>query len=428
MTESPKTLPAIAPRRAMFSARRSLSALVCCGLVALVGLDGLATQAIAAPAKAAKANKTQPLNFAYLELEDDPRYEDDRLHARNLAQATGRPFAGAEVALRESSFNTEALGVTASIERVTERDVASLQAAIDRLQKKGVSYFLLDLPGPIQAQLAAATKGRELLLFNVSANDDALRNAQCQSHLLHLIPSHAMLADAVAQYLVERKWRNVLLLRGPSPEDGLQAAAFERAAKRFGLKIVASRNFLLSNDPRQRDLGNVGLLTTGVDYDAVYVADADGEFARGLPYRTVKPRPVVGSEGLVATAWHWAWERHGAPQLNKRFEKHASRPMGATDWAAWLAVKSVIEAMQRTNGIDYKKLSGYLRGPDITIDGFKGNRLSFRPWDHQLRQPLLYATHNAVVERAPFDGFLHQSNKLDTLGHDAPDTQCRMKP
>jgi len=396
------------------AARAGLALLVLCGL--------------AGPASAAPAGKTVALNFAWLELEDDPRYLDDRLHVRNLAQPTGRPFAGAEVALKESSFAASALGVTPTIERVSESDAAGLQAAIDRLHKKGVRYFLLDLPGPLVAQLSAATKGRDLVLFNISAGDDALRNGQCQSHLLHVIPSHAMLADAMAQYLIERKWRNVLLLRGPLPEDALLAAAFERAAKRFGLKIVASRNFLLSNDPRQRDLGNVGLLTAGVDYDAVYIADSDGEFARSLPYRTVKPRPVVGSEGLIATAWHWSWERHGAPQLNGRFEKQSGQRMTATDWAAWLAVKSVIEAMQRTSGVDYKKLSSYLRGPEITIDGFKGNRLSFRKWDNQLRQPLLYATHNAVVERAPFDGFLHQTNKLDTLGHDAPDSQCRMAP
>jgi ABC transporter substrate binding protein (PQQ-dependent alcohol dehydrogenase system) len=400
-----------------------LPPLVRLSLAWLLGLllTSVCGHALAAPPKAAS------LDFAYLELADDPRYEDDRLHARNLAQPTGRPFAGAEVALREARFVAETLGVKTRLERVSAPDAAALQAAVDRLHKQGVRYFLADLPGPLLAQLANATRGRELLLFNVSAPDDALRQAQCQRHLLHTIPSHAMTADALAQYLVERKWREVLLLQGPGAEDALQAAAFERAARRFGLKVTAKRNFVLSNDPRQRDLGNVGLLTAGVDYDAVYVADADGEFARGVPYRTVRPRPVVGSEGLIAGAWHWSWERQGAPQLNGRFEKHTGgQHMGSADWAAWMAVKGVFEALQRTSGTDFQKLSAYLRGQEITLDGFKGNRLSFRPWDNQLRQPLLLATHNAVVERAPLEGFLHQSNKLDTLGFDAPDSQCRM--
>ena len=368
------------------------------------------------------------LAFGVLELDDDPRYDEAKMHARNLVLPGGRPAAGAEAAIRESSYQAASLKTTLKLERASAPDAAGLQAALARLEKQGVRFFIADLPGPVLAQLAAATKGREITIFNVSAPDDALRQAACQKHVLHTIPNHAMSADALAQYLVERKWRNVLLLQGPGEEDALQAAAFERAAKRFGLKLVEKRKFLLSNDPRQRDLGNPALLTAGADYDVVYVADADGEFARGLPYRTVKPRPVVGSEGLAALAWHWNWERHGAPQLNGRFEKqNPGRTKGNADWAAWIAVKSVVEAMQRTGGADYRKLAAYLRGPEITIDGFKGNRLSFRAWDHQLRQPLLIGTHNAVIERAPLEGFLHQGNKLDTLGFDQPDSTCRMQ-
>ena len=63
--------------------------------------------------------------------------------------------------------------------------------------------------------------------------------------------------------------------------------------------------------------------------------------------------------------------------------------------------------------------------PEITIDGFKGNRLYFRDWDRQLRQPLLIATHNAVIERAPLQGFLHQTNNMDTLGFDRRDSRCK---
>ena len=174
-----------------------------------------------------------------------------------------------------------------------------------------------------------------------------------------------------------------------------------------------------------RELGNVGLLTAGADYDVVFVADSDGEFARSVPYDTVRPRPVVGAEGLVAEAWHWAWPRHGAPQLTGRFEKQAKRHMGSADWAAWIAVKAVVEAVVRTENAPFDKLVAYLGGEEITIDGFKGNRLYFRDWDRQLRQPLLIATHNAVIERAPIQGFLHQTNNMDTLGFDRRDSQCK---
>lgn len=377
----------------------------------------------AAGAAAAPAQST--VRFAFLELDKDARYHEKQLFFRTLSRPLGQPYAGAEVALREARFVGQALGVGFALERVKGKDSADLLAQLDKLAGEGVRYFLVDAPGAVVDELARATRGRELLLFNVSAADDALRQESCQAHLYHTLPNHAMQTDALAQFLVANKWRNILVLQGPLPDDRLIGAAFEASAKRFGLKISARKDFVVSNDPRQRDLANVALLTAGDDYDAVFVADSVGEFARSVPYRTVRPRPVVGSEGLVAEAWHWAWERHGAPQLSSRLEKQADRRMASEDWAAWIALKSVVEAVVRTNNADFATVVKYLGGDEITIDGFKGNKLGFRPWDRQLRQPMLVATHNAVIERAPIEGFLHQRNNMDTLGFDERDSRCK---
>jgi ABC transporter substrate binding protein (PQQ-dependent alcohol dehydrogenase system) len=134
---------------------------------------------------------------------------------------------------------------------------------------------------------------------------------------------------------------------------------------------------------------------------------------------------VVGAAGLVPVWWHWAWERHGAPQLNGRFLKKAKRHMTGYDWSAWVAVKVVVEAVQRTGGADFQKIANYIRGDDLVVDGFSGYRLSFRQWNNQLRQPVFLTTPNWVVARAPLEGFLHPSNNLDTLGFDQRETQCR---
>ena len=371
------------------------------------------------------AGAAEVIRFGYLELNKDARYDERKAFFRTLSRPFGPPYAGAEVALREARFVGQALGVSFDLARARGADAPALVAELDKLHAEGVRYFLIDAPGKVVAEVAAATRGRELLLFNVSAADDALRQAQCQAHLYHTLPNHGMQTDAIAQFLVFKKWRNVLLLQGPLDDDKLIGAAFENSARRLGLRIVAKKDFVLSNDPRQRELGNVGLLTAGADYDVVFVADSDGEFARTVPYDTVRPRPVVGAEGLVAEAWHWAWPRHGAPQLTGRFEKQAKRHMGSADWAAWIAVKAVVEAVVRTENAPFAKMVAYLGGEEITIDGFKGNRLYFRDWDRQLRQPLLIATHNAVIERAPIAGFLHQTNNMDTLGFDRRDSQCK---
>lgn len=378
-----------------------------------------AALAVAAPAMAAD------LVIGYLQMSRDARYGDSRTYARYLTGPLGRPYDGARVAIQESKFVGSALGLEFRLERERVRDAAHAAETIIAMNGNGVHYFLVDAPAEVLAETAKQVRDRPVLLFNVSAPDDRLRNELCQGNLLHVIPSHAMGSDALAQYLVSRKWRKVLVLRGPAEEDRQIAAAFSRSAKRMGLEIVATRDFVLSNDPRERDRNNVALLTAGADYEVVYVADADGEFARDVPYQTVKPRPVVGSEGLAGAAWHWAWERHGAPQLEGRFEKLAGRPMRDVDWAAWMAVKALVEALVRTGSGAFAQVSQYLRGDDIILDGFKGNRLDFRPWNGQLRQPILLVTHNWVVDRAPLQGFLHPTNNLDTLGFDERESQCR---
>jgi ABC transporter substrate binding protein (PQQ-dependent alcohol dehydrogenase system) len=389
--------------------------LVLTALLVVVGAGGAALTMAA----------DRALVIGYLELEDDGRYDERRTAARFPAHPWGRPFDGARIALEESDFAGAAAGVKLEIRRAAADGADGLAAALQRLHGAGVRFFLLDAPADVVAALAQKTRGRDLLLFNLTALADALRQERCQPHLFHVAPNHAMLMDGLAQFLVARKWRQALVLKGPGPEDAELYGAFQRAAKRFGVTLTDTRPFVLGRDPRERAQNNVALLTAGAEYDVVVVIDADGEFARDVPYQVQKPRPVVGAAGLVADWWHWAWERHGAPQLNGRFTRLTRRQMTGYDWSAWMAVKAIVEAALRTKSTEPRPIGAYLVGDQATLDGFKGNRLAFRRWDRQLRQPLLLTTDNWVVDRAPLDGFLHARSTMDTLGFDQPESRCR---
>ena len=367
------------------------------------------------------------LVIGHLEMRGDRDYRKSRTFAAFLTQPLGRPHAGAEVALEEVKWHGAATQTSFAINRQRARP-DELPATAEAMLADGIRFIILDLPADEVAAVSKALADRAVMLFNIRATADSLRGADCQPNLLHMTPSDAMRADAVGQLLALRRWREVLMLVGPLAADRQLAEAFRRTAARYGLDIGAERSFVLSNDPRQRELNNPLLLTQGSDHDVIFVADSDGEFARNLNYRTVDPRPLVGAEGLAGLAWHWSWERHGAPQLENRFQDHAGRPMRDGDWAAWLAVKAVATAVQRTRSEDFATLRDHLLSPELVLDGFKGNRLGFRPWDNQLRQPILLATHNHVVARAPVEGFLHRTNNLDTLGVDEPETTCRMTP
>lgn len=370
------------------------------------------------------------LTIGVVFMPDDERYEAKRLEKSYPGQPLGRPKAGAELAVLESEFQLGSAALKVKFQDVAVDDVADVADArkqVLALAQKGVKHFLLDLPGAALSSLSQELKTADLLLFNVSAADDQLRRSGCSANLFHTLPDEAMMADAIGQFLTVRKWTKVLLLTSSSPADAQKINATRQAIKRYGLKVVADKSFKLSNDPRERDLGNVSLLTAGIEADVVWVVDSDGEFARDVPYRINQPRPVVGSAGLVAEAWQTSWERHGAPQLTRRFKKSTNRPMAGSDWAAWMATKAIIDvALRLPDAKDHRRA---LRNPDFVLDGFKGARLSFRPWDQQLRQPVFLAhggIGGGIAGVAPFDGFLHAKNNLDTLGADEKESPCKL--
>ncbi len=379
-------------------------------------------------ASAAQAQSAR-VEIAYLQMPGDTRYAESILDHEFQGQPWGRPIIGAEVALQESRFQALALGAEFSLRTESVKSAAVAAERVRQLHAEGIDWFLLDLPAALTAQLALATRDMDIALLNVSAPEDDLRQQSCQAHLLHTLASNSMRNDALAQYLTSHNWEDVLVLVGPGAADKDLAESWRRSARQHGLNIVDEREFLLGNDPRQREQNNVRLLTTTSwwqNYDVVYVADTQGEFARAAAYGVQRPRPVVGSGGLVAQDWHWAWTRFGAAQLNNRLEEQAGRRATAYDWAAWIAVKAIVEAMVRTRSTDFAPALAFMRGEEIVLDGFKGFRMGFRSWDNQLRQPILLATGNWVVERAPIEGFLHPVNYLDTLGFDPSESQCQM--
>ncbi|HNW61469.1 MAG TPA: branched-chain amino acid ABC transporter substrate-binding protein [Piscinibacter sp.] len=351
---------------------------------------------------------------------DDSRLERSRAERAYLGHPTGPAGDGVQMAVEEGQFELDAAqaGVAVTTQPAASLDAA--RAAALAAEKAGAAVLLVDLPTD---WLLAVVDAVKLPVLNLSDPADRLRAQDCRARLFHLMPSERMRADALAQTLVSRKWTQLLLLVGPSPADQLRAATVQASMKRYGLKAVASKPFRMSADPRERDLANPLLLTAGANYDAVWVVDSDGEFARSLPYRTVLPRPVVGDAGLVAVAWHAQFERFGAPQVSRRFAKTTRRPMTAHDWSAWMAGKALVgAAVAAPKGPNAAWAQALAKTP---VDGSKGTAMTFRSWDGQLRQTLLLTDGQGVISQAPIEGLLHPSNVLDTLGADAPEKLCK---
>ncbi|QJD31415.1 ABC transporter substrate-binding protein [Methylococcus geothermalis] len=301
------------------------------------------------------------------------------------------------------------------------------EAAFKRLVAAGRRFILADLKPEVLQRLSALPEARDILLLDIASRDDALRGESCAPNVLHLLPSRAMRADALSQYLVKKKWTRWFLAVGPAPEDRLFADALKRSAKRFGMKIVTEKNWEHTFDDRRTPESEVPVFTQGSDYDVLLVADEAGLFGDALLYRTWRPRLVAGTQGLVAAAWHHTLESWGAIQLQNRFREQAGRRMTEVDYGAWLAVRAIGEAATRTRSLEFEAIRAYLLGDHFALAGFKGVPLSFRRWDGQLRQPVLLAQERSLVAVAPVEGFAHPKNELDSLGYDEPETQCRAK-
>ena len=379
----------------------------------------------------ATAAQAAAFKAVLIERADDPRFERSRVERAYFGHAGGPAADGVQLALQDAQFELDAAGASVALERVAVADAPAARDAAARAQKSGVAAIVADLPTD---WLLAAADAAALPVLNVADAADRLRERDCRARLLHLLPSERMRADALAQALVARRWSQVLLLAGTSPLDAERSVVAQAAIKRYALKLVQSKPFKLSADPRERELANPLLLTQGT-YDVVWVVDSDGEFARSLPYRTALPRPVVGDAGLVALGWHAQFERFGAPQVSRRFAKGVGRPMGAQDWAAWMAGKALAAAAVATQETQKGKTSATGSAAAfakalaaLELDGSKGVSMSFRAWDGQLRQPLLLTDGQGVIALAPSEGVLHPKNNLDTLGADAPEKLCKPKP
>lgn len=365
---------------------------------------------------------SEKARLVYIGVEGDPYYESQPLYTGLSLKDRHRPIDGVRLAFRDARVLGRALGVEFDLEEVLVPP-GEAAAALEKLRSPRPLAILLDLPSD-QLQAVLESRAGTDLFVNLRDRSNHWRAHGCVPELLHTIPSDAMLSDALAQHLRAQGWEEVLLLHGPTQADTERADVARASAKKFGLKIIDDRAFELTNDPRRRDLSNMALLTGGVHHDVIWLIDEQGDFGRYLPFATYSPSPVVGSEGLTPMAWHWTFERYGAPQLNQRFRRISDRNMSSEDWAGWAAVRAIMDAASAVGSTDPVAVEAALRSEELAVDLYKGVRGNFRDWDGQLRQPILLATHNAVIAVAPIEGFEHQFNTLDTLGPDRSESKC----
>ena len=343
-------------------------------------------------------------------------------------------LAGAQLAIEDNNTTGRFLNQHYTLVETLLGEGDDPVAAMNALADQGASFIVTSLDADRLLKVADAGKARGETLINASALDERLREQDCRANVIHVAPTRSMLADALAQYLVWKKWGRWMLLTGSHEKDALFAEALRHAATRFGAKIVEQREFKDNGGARRTDSGvteiqrQMPVATQGApEHDVLVAVDESEVFAGYLPYRTWDARPVVGSAGLVPTTWNAAFDQWGAVQLQNRFTKTFQRSMTASDMQVWTAVRMIGEAAARTNSSDAGKMQAYIKSPEFSVAAFKGQKLTIRDWNLQLRQPILLFDGRNTVSVSPQEGFLHQSSALDTLGLDRPETKCKLQ-
>ena len=338
-------------------------------------------------------------------------------------------FAGAELATADNQTTGQFLGHNFQLESIATKP-DGIKEAMDNLIKEGFQYVVL--VGEIAEISEISSQYQDdILLLNATAPDEVLRDVACQRNLLHVSPSRAMKTDALSQYLMWKKWDEWVLIHGSHPEDKLLAESYRNSAKKFGATIVEEREFEDTGGARRTDSGHaqvqkqIPIFLQGLeDHDVIVAADEAGIFATYLPFHTWEPNIVVGSAGLQPLTWHAAQEAWGGTQLQTRFEAQANRTMREVDYQVWLALRVIGEAVTRTGSDNVEENRLYMLGSDFELAAFKGTKVTFRPWNGQLRQPILLGDYRITVSVSPQDGYLHQRSPLDTLGLDEPESKC----
>jgi ABC transporter substrate binding protein (PQQ-dependent alcohol dehydrogenase system) len=339
---------------------------------------------------------------------------------------TDEGIQGARLGIKDNNTTGRFTGHQYALKHVEIPVGDDVDKAFKQLLNDGYQYIITDVQAATLQRLSKVANTDEVLLFNVSSTDQALRNVSCSANTFHIIPSDAMKADALAQFMLKKRWKKWFLVKGNDQDDIRFATAIKRSAKRFGMKIVEEKTWGFHHDARRTAQAEIPVFTQGADYDVLVVADVKGLFGEYLSMNTWLPRPVIGTQGLVPRAWHRTHERWGAVQMQNRFYEQAGRWMYDVDYASWLAVRAIGEAVTRSKSVASIDIKEFMLSEEFSLAGFKGVKLTFRNWNQQLRQPVLLATARSIVSVLPHKEFLHPRTYLDTLGYDSPESSCHL--
>ncbi|MCW5715121.1 MAG: ABC transporter substrate-binding protein [Bauldia sp.] len=247
--------------------------------------------------------------------------------------------------------------------------------------------------------------------FNVGSSNDALRGDSCRRYTFHIEPSAAMFLDAIATWGASQGYRNWFVLYENNPEGERMmlraAAAIEQHGAGGTVAAAAGVDIeqpVYINEANAIGRSNADVLLLLVNpIDQIAFLNQIETYGHGdvpaltFPDVISQTRDYIASARLYAqinnpryrfSAWDTTKSSNDAASFNDAYVARWSEPADPTAWAAYHAVKILYETIVAVDSTDPEAIVDYLESPDTVFDVLKGPETSFRPWDHQLRQPI----------------------------------------
>jgi len=342
-------------------------------------------------------------------------------------------------------------------------DTAAFRAAQRFTETESVDAIIGGVGAGHAEMIAPVAEAAGIPFFNISTPDRSLRQ-ECLRYTFHIDASAAMYIDALVMLgasLGHRSWF-VVHENTPGGEDLRQRAVQAVSLLSGGGSVVGA----MGARPEEAFYGPQIDAARGSDADAILLLTGDVDqlvfCAQGdslglsmpifpLPYPNTQLReymrellqmaPSTGPDYRVAL-WDASLDEGDAGEFNNRYITQWGSAAEAPAWAAYQAVKIIFEAVRDTGSKDGAALVDYLENSGAEFALAKGPGVSFRPWDHQLRQPL-YAirvvkdaewqwevptTHVALAEvmgELPEQAGDDAKARLDGIGDGPEGNDCR---
>jgi ABC transporter substrate binding protein (PQQ-dependent alcohol dehydrogenase system) len=302
---------------------------------------------------------------------------------------------GIQLTLLQASSPTPAAAIRAG-ERLVEFD------GVDALLG-GVGDGQLEVLVPIAERAG-------IPLFNIGTPDSAFRNGRCSRNVFHLEASDAMYLDAMVMWSAARGHRRWFIVHeNDARGQDRQMAAVRAVAKHGQGGQVVGAAAVIPEQPiyfgeieqaRRDDADAVLVLLNSIDQIAFFgQLDAAQVGAAVVPF----PDPTSQTRDFVLALrqitrgytpvnrfqlWDPTLEVNGAGAFNEIYLTRFATVADPTAWSAFHAVRVLLDSVLAIGSKEFDAIASHLEDPSTEFYLLKGSGSSFRPWDHQLRQPV----------------------------------------